>query len=177
MLVAMGIFWWQGRGDSEVARTARLALSGPPAIPDELPSADPSGMRGAAPPEATEVTREHRRFDHLDRDHDGRITRNEMLAPRVGAFRKLDVNHDNLLTFDEWAVKTSDKFKAADANGDGWLSRAEFATTKPKKKAKPACACAKPEKQGKGAKPAPANSQEDGSTDDDGSGDGGEPGA
>jgi heme A synthase len=41
VLVAVGIFWWQGRGDSEVARTARLALSGPPAIPDELPSADP----------------------------------------------------------------------------------------------------------------------------------------
>ena len=144
LLVAAGIFWWQGRANTEVGE-------GPPAsfasgaLPDELPSGEPGGLRGAAPPEATEITREQRRFDRLDHDRDGRITRNEMLAPRAAAFRKLDVNHDNLLTFEEWAAKTADKFKAADANGDGALNRLEYATTKPKAapKSKPACRCEK----------------------------------
>ncbi|MEO6093537.1 MAG: hypothetical protein ABIT04_02770 [Novosphingobium sp.] len=145
MLVAAGLFWWQGRAETEVGAPPSLASAGvDPAIAEALPSGDPRGQRGAAPPEATEMTREQRRFDRLDRDRDARITRTEMLSPRAEQFRALDVNHDNLLTFEEWAVRTTTRFSAADANRDGWLSRPEFATTKPKAKPKPVCRCEKP---------------------------------
>ena len=107
----------------------------------DLPDATGQGLRGAALPEVDEATREERRFNRLDHDRDGRITRNEMLAPRAAAFRKLDVDHNNLLSFEEWAVRTSNKFKGADANGDGTLTRQEFVATKPKQHAQPACRC------------------------------------
>ena len=116
-----------------------------------MPDADGEGLQGPALPQATEQTREQKRFDRLDRDRDGRITRNEMLAPRVRDFRKLDVDGNNLLSFEEWAVKTSNRFKEIDRNGDGILSRAElnayYAAQDAKKaereKAKAACACGK----------------------------------
>lgn len=152
LLVAAGVFWWQGRAATE--RGAPLPeeafASGVPA--DELPMADGKGLRGAALPEADEVTREQRRFDRLDRNRDAAITRNEMLAPRVAAFRALDRDGNNLLSFEEWAVRTSDRFKAADGNGDLRLTREEFATTRPKRAAQPACRCPS-------AKPASARRQ------------------
>lgn len=144
LLVAAGLFWWQGRAATQVGQAPPPAVAAEPdedASPDELPSASASGRRGPAPPEATEVSREQRRFDRLDRDRDGRITRNEMLATRTADFRKLDVDGNNLLTFDEWAVTTENRFKSADANGDGWLTREEFATTKPTPKSHPKCKC------------------------------------
>ena len=141
-LVAAGLFWWQCRATQSGALPApRLALDTPTAEADELPDADGEGLLGPALPQATEQTREQQRFDRLDRDRDGRITRNEMLAPRVRDFRKLDVDGNNLLGFEEWAVKTSDRFKTADANGDQSLTRTEFATTKPKVKKRQDCAC------------------------------------
>ena len=96
---------------------------------------------GAAPPEASEATREQRRFARLDRDIDGRITRNEMMSTRTADFRRLDTDGNNLLTFEEWAVATGNRFKAADANGDLWLTREEFATTRPREQPKPKCRC------------------------------------
>ncbi|RQW45949.1 hypothetical protein [Novosphingobium sp. LASN5T] len=142
LLVAAGLFWWQGRATNAGPPPApRLALDTPTAETDELPDADGEGLQGPALPQATEQTREQKRFDRLDRDRDGRITRNEMLAPRVRDFRKLDVDGNNLLSFEEWAVKTADRFKTADANGDQSLTRTEFATTKPKMKKKQDCAC------------------------------------
>lgn len=140
LLMAAGLFWWQGRAAVDPGKLPPIALSAP-ADELSLPEADSKGMRGAALPQATEQTREQRRFDRLDRNRDGRIARVEALAPRVAAFRKLDVDGNNLLTFEEWAVRTSTKFKTADANRDNALDRAEFATTKPKPRAKPACVC------------------------------------
>jgi hypothetical protein len=142
LLVAAGLFWWQGRAATEVGEA-------PPALPTEevavagpLPSADIRGQRGPTPPEATEITKEQRRFARLDRDADGRITRNEMMSTRTRDFRKLDVDGNNLLTFEEWAVATANRFKAADANGDLWLTREEFATTRPREAPKPPrCKC------------------------------------
>jgi hypothetical protein len=165
LLVAAGIFWWQARLASEVAKAPQLALA--TGMPEGPPSAGPAGAIGPDLPEATEVTKEHRRFDRLDRDHDNRITRNEILTPRVAMFKKLDTNHDNLLTFEEWAGKTVDKFATADANHDGWLSRAEYATTKPKVKPKPACSCAKEAKKGRKAAGQPS-AEDDGSSGGDG---------
>lgn len=141
-LAASGIFWWQGRADDGTAPTGPAPLVATPLpVDDSLPIADAGDAVGPELPEASEQSREQRRFGRLDRDRDGRITRNEMLAPRTRDFRKLDVDGNNLLTFEEWAVATSNKFKAADANGDLSLNAAEFATTKPKERKKPACRC------------------------------------
>jgi hypothetical protein len=142
LLVAAGVFWWQGRAATERGAPPPVAALASGMALDELPTADGRGLRGAVPPEANEVTREQRRFDRLDRNRDSAITRNEMLAARAAAFRALDTDHNNLLSFEEWAVRTSNRFKGADANGDQRLTREEFATTKPKRAAQPQCRCA-----------------------------------
>lgn len=143
LLAASGLFWWQGRaGDRVSAAPPRLALEVvPPAEADELPDSDAGDAVGPGLPEATEQSREAKRYERLDKNRDGQITRTEMLSPRVKDFRKLDVDGNNLLTFDEWSVATSNRFKGADKNGDSWLSREEYATTKPKKPKKPVCKC------------------------------------
>jgi hypothetical protein len=142
MLVAAGVFWWQGRAETTFGQAPVLAVDdAPEAQPEDLPSADVDGLVGVAPPEATEVGRETKRFNMLDKDRDSRITRNEMLAARAKDFRKLDKDGNNLLTFEEWAHATVDKFRFADGNADLWLSREEFATTRPKQKPKPKCSC------------------------------------
>ena len=64
-----------------------------------------------------------------------------MLSSRTAAFRKLDKDGNNLLSFEEWAVATANRFDKADSNGNRELTPEEFATTRPKKKAKPACRC------------------------------------
>lgn len=140
LMVAAGLFWWQGRASVDPGRIPQLSL----VAPEEelsLPMADGKGLKGAALPQATEQTKEQRRFDRLDRNRDGRITRVEMLAPRAAGFRKLDTDGNNLLSFEEWAVATSNRFKGADGNGDGQLDRPEFATTKPKPRKQPDCKC------------------------------------
>lgn len=163
VLAAAGLFWWQGRAAID---PGGLPLPAPVRSTDPLalPSADLTGVRGPDLPQVTEATREQRRFDRLDHDHNGRISRVEMLVPRAAQFRKLDLDGNNLLTFEEWAGKTVNRFRAADRNGDGQLDRIEFATTKPKQPKKPACACTRPSRQrGKGALPKPeAESDEDG---------------
>jgi hypothetical protein len=141
VLAGIGIYWWQGN-----AQVAELAPP-PPAAEDapsteELPASDPGDMRGPAPPQASELTTEEKRFFRYDRNRDRIITRNEMLSTRSNAFRKLDVDGNNLLTFEEWAVTTAQRFDGADRNGNGQLTPAEFATTAPKRSAKkPACRC------------------------------------
>ncbi len=140
VLVGIGLFWWQGR--AEVERGAP-----PPAPPvatvadTEIPKADDAGLTGPPPPEATELTREQQRFGRYDRDRSGRIGRNEMLSTRTDAFRKLDKDGNNLLTFEEWAVATVTRFEAADRDRDAELTPEEFAHTRPKRSARPACRC------------------------------------
>lgn len=140
LLAGVGMFWWQGR--AAVEQAAPPPEPAPElAAPDMLPQADPGTMRGPDPPEATELTREQRRFFRYDRDRNGRISRNEMLSTRTDAFRKLDKDGNNLLTFEEWAVTTVDRFGGADADGDGSLTPEEFATTAPKRSKRPDCRC------------------------------------
>ncbi len=146
LLVAAGLFWWQGRAATETGVPPPDLAGGEVAAPGALPSGDIRGRRGPAPPEATELSREQRRFGRIDRDFDGRITRNEMLSIRTRDFRKLDLDGNNLLTFEEWAVRTANRFKSADRNGDAILSRDEFATTKPRENAQPQCRCSTPAK-------------------------------
>lgn len=143
LLVSSGIFWWQGHAAvRQPATPARLALEAvPTADADELPDSEAGDAVGPGLPEASEQSREQKRYDRLDKNRDGQITRIEMLGPRVKDFRKLDSDGNNLLTFDEWSIATDNRFKNADKNGDNWLNRDEFATTKPKKPKTPACKC------------------------------------
>ena len=143
MLASVGMFWWQGRAQVEEAAPPpepAPEATETPAEP-ELPEVDPGEMRGPTPPEATQLSREQRRFFRYDRNRDLAITRAEMLSTRTNAFKKLDKDGNNLLTFEEWAVTTATKFDGADADGDRKLTQAEFATTAPKPRKKSACRC------------------------------------
>lgn len=141
LFVSAGLFWLQGRAEQEQGLPPPDAEGSQGGSPDVLPSADAEDVTGPAPPEASELTREQRRFGRYDRNSDGRISRNEMLSTRTAAFRSLDKDGNNLLTFEEWAVATVDKFDTADANHDRELTPAEFATTRPKPAPKPKCRC------------------------------------
>ena len=140
----VGMFWWQGKAEVEAAAPPPSFVPYAPdkIDPELLPVAEVGDLKGPAPPEATELTKEEQRFFRYDRNRDRRITRSEMLSTRSDAFRKLDKDGNNLLDFEEWAVATVVKFEGADANGDRELTPREFLTTKPKPaKKKPRCAC------------------------------------
>ncbi|WP_394270869.1 hypothetical protein [Qipengyuania sp.] len=141
VLTGVGTFWWQGRAAVEAAAPPPLAEPLATPDPEMLPIADVGSLRGPAPPEATELTKEETRFFRYDRNRDRRITRSEMLSTRSDAFRKLDKDGNNLLDFEEWAVSTVTKFEGADADGNRELSPREFLTTKPKPVKRRSCAC------------------------------------
>ena len=141
LLLTGGVFIWKGY--SQVAEEA--VLPGPPPALPAIPVAGASApKRGAAPPAlptAKAESREERRFNRYDRDRNERISRIEMMSTRTAAFRKLDKDGNNLLSFEDWAVATSDRFAGADGDESGDLTRVEFATTAPKRAAKPKCRC------------------------------------
>jgi hypothetical protein len=132
LLVAAGFFILKSRAESD-----------DPVPPAPQAVASASGPAGVAePPDATEKSKEEKRFGRADKDKDGRITLDELYQPRRKAFAKLDLNADGRLSFEEWAVSTTEKFTRADADKSGWLGPQEFETTKPKVKARPKrCAC------------------------------------
>ena len=133
LMVAAGWMIFSGR-----ARTEPVL---PPA-PQAVTRSDAGGAADEAPvPEATEKTREEKRFDRYDKDRDGKIAREEYLVSRRKAFAKLDANGDGRLTFEEWGLKTLTKFATADGDKSGTMDRAEFATTAVKRKARPKCVC------------------------------------
>ncbi|MBP6030126.1 MAG: hypothetical protein KA533_01725 [Sphingobium sp.] len=141
LLVAAGLFWWQGRAERQQVVAPRPVAMATPV--ESLPEGEDNAL-GAAPPmppEAREEDREAKRFGRYDHNRDGIVTRIEMMASRTDDFKKLDKDGNNLLSFEEWAVKTSDRFAGADANRDSKLTRSEFATTAPKPGPKPRCAC------------------------------------
>ena len=142
IFAGVGVFWWQGRAQVEINAP-------PPPEPEEiadtdangLPEADPGDLIGPAPPEASELTREERRFFRYDRNRDRIITRQEMLSSRTDAFRRLDTDGNNLLTFEEWAITTSERFAGMDADGNAQLTQSEFATSAPRPRSTPSCRC------------------------------------
>lgn len=143
LLMAAGLFLWIGANGQEV-----LIPDAPPPPeilePEGLPEADEAasaiGLPPPTPPKAYKASREERRFNRYDRNRDEMITRLELMSSRTKAFKALDKDGNNLLSFEEWAVATSDRFANADADIDGKLTRAEFRTTRPKRKAS-RCKC------------------------------------
>ncbi len=115
-------------------RSAR-SVAALPSVPLALAQTTEGGALPATVPEASDKTREQKRFDRYDKDRDGKVTREEYLAPRRKAYAKLDANHDGVLSFDEWAVKTETKFAEADKDKSGAMTPAEFVSTAPKRKA------------------------------------------
>ncbi len=100
VMAGVGVFWWLGR--------AAIESSAPPppaavaaADPEAIPASNPGSLKGPAPPEVSELTREEQRFFRYDRNRDRLITRNEMLSTRSDGFRALDADGNNLLTFEE----------------------------------------------------------------------------
>ncbi|WP_419827463.1 EF-hand domain-containing protein [Sphingomonas sp.] len=132
LLVAAGFFLWRALARDGTA----------PALPQPLAqvaAAGPEAPTAADAPQATEATREEKRFHRYDHDRDGKVSREEYLAARRKAFARLDLNHDGVLQFDEYAAKAGAKFAGADADKSGALDAAEFATTRVVRKAKPRC--------------------------------------
>jgi hypothetical protein len=114
-----------------------------PAAPPPLLAAQPGSPLPSIPqaPSADPKTKEEKRFARADKNEDGRITLAELVEPRRKPFAKLDINSDGKLSFEEWAVRTIDKFEEADKDKSKALTAAEYATTAPKPRKKPACSC------------------------------------
>ena len=65
-------------------------------------------------------------FDRLDRNRDGRLTRDELGGYRTGtSFRELDTNGDGRLTLGEWPWSRR-SFISQDRDSDGAVTRDEF---------------------------------------------------
>ena len=133
LLVTGAFLMWQGRAQqpSLAAPPPRLAAAPSPMTLSPIPQA----------PSADPKSKEEKRFARADKDENGRVTLAELVEPRRKAYAKLDTNQDGKLSFEEWAVRTIGKFEDADADKSKWLTPAEYATTAPKRKPKPACSC------------------------------------
>ena len=133
LLMIAGLVIWQARADkpSPIPAAPGVTADAPLGIADLAP-----------PPEASERTREEKRFARYDKDKNGAVGRDEYLVGRQKGFAKLDVNHDGRISFEEYAVKAVVKFAAADKDRNNALNATEFATTRVirKPKAKPKCA-------------------------------------
>ncbi|WBH16023.1 EF-hand domain-containing protein [Sphingomonas radiodurans] len=131
LMVAAGwmVFSGRARSDPVLPPAPQAVAAGEVAVDD------------APVPEASEKTREEKRFDRYDKDRNGKIAREEYLASRRKAFAKLDANGDGRLSFEEWGAKTLAKFAGADGDKSGAMDRTEFATTAVKRSARPKCVC------------------------------------
>jgi EF hand len=118
LMVAAGILVWRSQAEAPMAAA--------PAAPDTA-----LALADISPPlEASELTREQKRFARYDKDRNGAVSRAEYLLSRQKAYAKLDTNGDGRLSFEEYAVKTGAKFATADRDRTGALTAAEFLTTR-----------------------------------------------
>ena len=134
LLITGTFLIWQSRAQ----QAPGLPPAPAPRAASETVIAQPTALRA---PEASPKSREEKRFSRADKDKNGRIEREELLAPRRKAFAKLDTNGNGTLSFEEWGVKTVLKFGGADKDRSGWLTPAEYATTAPPPPKKKRCAC------------------------------------
>ena len=151
LMAGAGVLIWSGLA----SRDNRIPPP-PAAMMAPVAAVAPAVAETPDPPQATEKTKEEKRFSRADHDKDGKIELSEYLQARHRNFDKLDTNHDGKLSFDEYAAKAEAKFAGADADKSGTLSPSEFATTRVVRKSKPRCA---PVRQV--AAPAPAEGDDD----------------
>lgn len=111
-------------------------------LPPAKAASRPVGFADLSPPvEASEKTREEKRFSRYDKDKNGAVSRAEYLVSRQKAYAKLDTNGDGKLSFDEYAIKAVQKFAKADRDGTGALTAVEFSSTRAIRKAAPKKDC------------------------------------
>lgn len=144
ILVAAGFFLVKTMAEPQnvipnAPTTGEIAKDDPLASPMRFAAKD-------APPTATELSKEEKRFNRYDKDKNGAVSKPEYLASRQKAYAKLDSNGDGVLSFDEYAVKTGLKFAKADGDKTGVLNRTEFSTTRVIRKPKLKLNCP-PERQ------------------------------
>jgi cytoskeletal protein RodZ len=121
LLVAGGVLWWRNVAVAEhVLPAAPLAETASASVQEPTPE----------PPQASEKTREERRFSRYDRDKNGAVGLDEYTKLRRTNFNKLDVNGDGRLSFDEYAATSITRFRKADADRSGALVPVEFAATR-----------------------------------------------
>ena len=91
------------------------------------------GHTGGVTLEAFLHHRSHR-FQSLDANHDGQVTRAEFDAKSAGrdparteaSFHRFDTNGDGVITRAEWDAAEAARFARIDANHDGVVTREEF---------------------------------------------------
>ena len=142
LLIFAGFFIWKGQAETDDPIPPAPKAYAAAAEEDRPPARSAKGL--PPPPQATEKSKDEKRFARADKDEDGRITLAELYEPRRKAFAKLDGNGDGRLSFEEWATSTATKFKKADADRSAWLSPREYASTKPTTKPTPTCRCERP---------------------------------
>lgn len=98
----------------------------------------------AAPLEASEKTREQRRFSRYDADENGAVSREEYLLSRRKSYARLDLDGDGKLSFEEYAAKAAKKFASADRDRTGTLTPGEFLATRVARKSGPKGNCPPP---------------------------------
>ena len=70
VMATIGLYWWQGKAEVEMYAPPLPEPEEVPQNRDELPVSDSNEMTGPTPPEASELTREQRRFFRYDRNRD-----------------------------------------------------------------------------------------------------------
>ena len=105
------------------------ALPKPTTPPTAAPAAAKPGMPPTAPAQPS-------RFDEIDTNHDGSISREEFLAAEKKRFDEFDTNHDGKIDAKEIAnspplmernLRTAERMvKQWDTDGDGVVSAAEY---------------------------------------------------
>lgn len=114
-----------------LASAAALSLLG--AASHAAPAALPAAPTSRIVDGGTE-----KRFQILDKNHDGKVTQAEYNAGFAKVMlAQYDVNHDGFISLAEWKSverargnKVQDQFKALDVNHDGKLSEAELSSGK-----------------------------------------------
>lgn len=133
LLIAAGFFIMRSGAEAEDPI--------PPAPPQARDYRPLTGPGAAAPPSASQESRDARRFARVDRDRDGRITLAEQLQPRRKAFARADRDGNGSLSFEEWTAGSAARFAKADKDKSGWLDAAEYAASRPRPKPRPKCKC------------------------------------
>lgn len=134
LAITAGTLLW-----SSLAGTKKLVGAPPSAASAPLGPVDVS-----APLEASEKTREQRRFSRYDADENGAVSREEYLLSRRKSYARLDLDGDGKLSFEEYAAKAVKKFASADRDRTGTLAPGEFLATRVARKFGPKGNCPPP---------------------------------